>query len=325
MLTGRALVVVVLCSIGSSLDGSHATAQAYPTKPVRFIVPFVPGGSADFFGRVIAPELSEALGQQVVLDNRGGAGGTIGTEIAARAPADGYTLLLGTANTAMNVSLYKKWPVDPVRDFKAVSLLGSAPNMLAVNPSVPVRTVKDLIALARSKSGQIRYASGGSGSTSHLATELFKTMAHVDLLHVPYKGTGPALVAVLSGEASVVVPPASVVLPQEKSGKLRALAICSASRFEAAPNVPTVAESGVAGYEASQWYGVMVPAGTPQAVVKRLNAELVRIVRNPDFKARMLAQATMVSGTTPEEFAAYMKDEIAKWSKVVKFSGARVE
>ena len=307
------------------LAAGFAQAQVYPAKPIRFIVPFVPGGSADFFARQIGPDLSEKLGQQVVIDNRGGAAGTIGAEIGARAAPDGYTLVLATANMAMNVSLYPKWPVNPSRDLLAVSHLGSAPNIIAVHPSLPVKSVKDLVALAKAKPGQIRYASGGSGSTSHLATELLKTMTGIDLLHVPYKGTGPAAVAVLSGESSVFVPPASTVLPHEKTGRMRALAISSASRFEAAPHLPTVAEAGVPGYEASQWYGVMLPKGTPKAIVSRLHGELVKVVQSPEFKARMLAQATMVSGTGPEEFAKYLDEEIAKWTKVVKFSGAKVE
>lgn len=325
MKTLRSLVVVACCGIVLVITGVDAGAQGYPTKPIRFIVPFVPGGSADFFGRLIGPDLSESLGQQVVIDNRGGAGGTIGTDLASRAAPDGYTVLLGTANTAMNVSLYSKWRVNPLKDFQAVSLLGSAPNVLAVHPSLPVKTVGDLIALAKSQPGKINYASGGSGSTSHLATELFKTLANVDLLHVPYKGTGPALVAVLSGEASVVIPPASVVLPHAKTGKLRALAIGSVARFEAVPDLPTIAESGVPGFEASQWYGVLVPTGTSQHVVTRLNRELVKVVQTPNLKARLLSQATTVIGSTPQEFAAYLKDEITKWARVVKFSGARVE
>jgi tripartite-type tricarboxylate transporter receptor subunit TctC len=314
--------LVVLALIGW---GGGAHAQSYSGHPIRLIVPFVPGGSADFFARAFAPDLGETLGQPIVIDNRGGAAGVIGTETAARAAPDGYTLLLATANTAMNVSLYKKWSVNPVRDLEAVALLGSAPNMIAVNPSLPVKSVKDLVALAQAKPGQINYASGGSGSTSHLATELFKTLARVNLLHVPYKGTGPAVVAVVSGEAMVVVPPASVVLPQEKAGRLRALAICSLNRLETAPQIPTAAESGVPGYEAAQWYGIIVPASTPESTVRRLNRALVKVVQTPEFKARMLKEATTVSGTSPKEFAAYLKSEIAKWANVVKLSGAHVE
>jgi len=325
MKTCRWPLMLACCGLTSGFSVPYAGAQSYPAKPVRLIVPFVPGGSADFFGRLIASRLGETLGQQVLLDNRGGAGGTIGTEAASRAAPDGYTLLLGTANTAMNVSLYGKRSVDPVKEFTAVSLLGAAPNILAVHPSLPVKTVKQLIALAKAHPGQINYASGGSGSTSHLATELFKTLTQANLLHVPYKGTGPALTAVLSGEASVVIPPASVVLPHSQIGKLRALAIGSSARLEATPDIPTIAEAGVPGYEASQWYGVLVPAGTPRAIVDRLNRDLVRIVQAPDLKAQLLKQVTTTYGSTPEEFAAYLKDEIAKWDKVVRFSGARVE
>jgi tripartite-type tricarboxylate transporter receptor subunit TctC len=321
----RSLGLFLVSGLFATFAGSHSFAQAYPNKPVRFIIPFLPGGSADFFARAVAPELKDRLGQPVVIDNRGGAAGTIGAELASRAVADGHTLFLATANLAMGVSLYTHWPVKPIRDFRAVSLLGSAPNILAVNASMPVRNVKELIALAKTKPGQIGYASAGSGSTSHLAVALLETMANIDLLHVPYKGTGPGIVSVISGESSVIMPPASVVLPHDKAGKLRALAISSATRFDAAPQLPTVAEAGVPRYEASQWYGVMVPAATPQPVVKRLNAELTGIVQSPAFKARMLAQATMISGTTPEEFSAYLKDEIEKWSKVIKLSGASLD
>lgn len=310
----------------AGLPGADSAAQNYPTKPIRFIVPFVPGGSTDIFARLIAPGLSESLGQQVVVDNRGGAGGTIGTELASRAVPDGYTLLLGSANTAMNVSLYGKRSVDPLKEFTAVALLASAPNILVVHPSLPAKNVEDLIALAKAKPGQINYASGGNGSTPHLAAELFKTMTNVNLVHVPYKGTGPAVVAVLSGEASVVFPAAGAVLPHARSGRLRALAICSLARSEAVPDLPTVAESGVPGYESAQWYGVLVPAGTPREIVTRLNRELVKNVHAPDMKARLLKDATtVVNDGTPQEFASYLKTEIAKWEKVVKFSGARVD
>ncbi len=304
---------------------AEAQTQTYPVKPIRFIVPFVPGGSTDIVARLVAPKLSEALGQQVVVDNRGGAGGTIGTEMAARTPPDGYTIVLTSANTAMNVSLYQSKSIDPMKELAAISLLGSAPNIVSVHPSLPVRSIKQLIALAKARPGQINYASGGSGSTAHMATELFKTMARVDLLHVPYKGTGPALIAALSGESSVLIPPASAVLPHANSGKLMALAICSTQRFDAVPDLPTVAESGVPGYEASQWYGIMAPTGTSQEIITRLNRELVKIVQAPDIKSRLARDATLMIGSTPQEFAAYMKDEITKWAKVVKFSGARVE
>jgi tripartite-type tricarboxylate transporter receptor subunit TctC len=318
--------IAASCALALAVSSANAAAEDYPTKPVRFIVPFVPGGSADFFARVIAPDLSEALGQPVVIDNRGGAAGTIGTELASRAVPDGHTILLGTANTAMNVSLYGSRMVDPIKEFAPVALLASAPNMLTVHSSVPVKTVGDLIALARAKPGQINYASGGAGSTPHLAAELFKAMAKVNLLHVPYKGTGPAIVAVIGGESQVVFPATGAALPHVRSGKLRGIAICSLARSPAAPDVPTVSESGVKGYESAQWYGVLVPKGTNPKVVNRLNGDLVKVVTENNMKARLLKEATTVaSDTSPRGFGEYLKAEIAKWASVVKFSGARVE
>jgi tripartite-type tricarboxylate transporter receptor subunit TctC len=322
----QSIFVAISCALFAAISSASAMAQDYPTKPVRLIVPFVPGGSADLFARLVAPELSEALGQPVVIDNRGGAAGTIGTELASRAVPDGYTILLGTANTAMNVSLYGSRMVNPLKEFAPVALLASAPNTLAVNPSVPVKTVADLVALAKSNPGQIRYASGGSGSTPHLAAELFKTMAKVDLLHVPYKGTGPALVAVISGESQVIFPATGAALPQIRAGKLRGVAICSLARSAAAPDLPTVSESGVKGYESAQWYGVLVPINTNAKVVNRLNQELVKIVNGSNMKARLLKEATTVAdNTSPRAFGEYLKAEIAKWANVVKLSGARVE
>ena len=323
---GWKLLGAACCGALAAVRIADCSAQNYPAKPIRFVVPFVPGGSTDIFARLIAPGLSERLGQQVVVDNRGGAGGTIGTELVSRSAPDGYTMLLASANTAMNVSLYGKISVDPVKEFTAVALLASAPNVLVVHPSLRVKTAEDLIALAKARPGQINYASGGNGSTPHLAAELFKTMASVDLVHVPYKGTGPAVVAVLSGESSVVFPAAAAVLPHARSGRLRALAICSLARSEAAPDLPTLSESGVPGYESAQWYGVLVPAGVPREIVIRLNRELVKTVNAPEMRARLIIDATtVVNDGTPQRFASYLKTEIAKWEKVVKFSGARVD
>ena len=304
---------------------ADATAQPYPARPVRLIVPFVPGGGADAAARLFGTRLGDNLGQQVLIDNRGGAGGTIGAELAAKAPSDGYTLLLGSANMAMNVSLYGKRSYDPVKDFATVTLLSSTPNVITVHPSLPVRSVKELIALAKAHPGQINYASGGNGSTAHLAAELFKTMARVDFVHVPYKGSGPAAIAVLSGEAPLTMVPALAVMPHVQSGRLRALAISSVQRAAVLPNLPTVAESGVPGYEASQWYGVMAPAGTPESIVARLHLELVKIVQSPDMTARLAAEAAIPVGSTPQQFAAYLQEEIVKWAKVVRFSGARLD
>ncbi len=311
-------VMAALYCLGSA-------AQAYPAKPIRLIVPFVPGGGADTAARLFGIKLSENLSQQVIIDNRGGAGGTIGADIASKTAPDGYNLLLGSANLAMNVSLYGKQSYDPVRDFVTISLLASTPNVIAVHPSLPVRSVKDLIALAKGAPGQINYASGGSGSTSHLAAELFKAMAQVQIVHVPYKGTGPALIAVLSGEAPLTMAPALVVLPHVKTAKMRALAITSTQRSKAIPELPTVAEAGVPGYEASQWYGVMAPAGTPDGIVTRLHGELVKIVKSPDMSARLVAEASIPIGSSPQEFSSYLKEEIVKWARAVKLSGARVD
>jgi tripartite-type tricarboxylate transporter receptor subunit TctC len=326
MKSGWTQSFVFLCGTLAGFNGAHSDAADYPSRPIRFVVPFVPGGSTDIFARLIAPGLSESLGQQVIVDNRGGAGGTIATELVSRAAPDGYTMVLGSANTAMNVSLYGKLSVDPVKAFAPVALLASAPNVLVVHPSLPVKKVEDLLALARSRPGQINYASGGNGSTPHLAAELFKAMTQVNLVHVPYKGTGPAVIAALSGETPVVFPAAAAALPHARSGRLNALGICSLARSDAAPDLPTLSESGVPGYESAQWYGVMVPAGTPRDIVNRLNRELVKAANSPDMKARLLRDATtLVQDTTPQGFATYLKAEIDKWAKVVKFSGARVE
>jgi tripartite-type tricarboxylate transporter receptor subunit TctC len=302
-----------------------AVAQVYPNKAVRLIVPFVPGGGADTTARLFGNRLSAGLGQQVLIDNRGGAGGTIGAELAARAVPDGYTLMLGTANLAMNVSLYGKLSYDPTRDFTCITLLSSSPNLVTVHPSLPAKSIKDLIALAKARPGEIHYASGGNGSTAHLAAELFKTMAQVNLVHIPYKGSGPAIVAVLSGESPLTMAPAVAVRGHMQSGKMRALGITSTKRVSALPDVPTVAEAGVPGYEASQWYGVMGPAGLPEAIVARLHNELTKIVNAPDMNSRLIAEASVPIGSPGAEFAAYLKEEVAKWARVVKFSGARLD
>ncbi|HYC44396.1 MAG TPA: tripartite tricarboxylate transporter substrate binding protein [Burkholderiales bacterium] len=308
--------------LATTFGGAVAHAQAYPSKPIRFIVPFTPGGGADTTSRMVAPKLGERLGQQVVVENRGGAGGTIGGSIGAKAPPDGYTIVLGTANMAAGVSLFAKRTFDPLKDFAPVSLLAKTPSILAVHPSLPVKSVKELIALARAHPGQISYA-GGVGSLLHLDAEYFKTMAKVDLLQVPYNGSGPSMIGVLSGEASVVISPTLLVLPHAKSGRLRALAITSAQRFAGLPEMPTVAESGLPGFEAHQWYGILVPTGTPEGIIARLNSELVQVVNAPDLKSRLLSDASIPIGSTPAEFGAYLAQEIAKWAKVVKYSGAK--
>lgn len=317
--------MVAMSSVCLGFAAVPSFAQAYPTKSIRLIVPYAAGGGVDTLARLIAPRLAERLGQQVVVDNRGGAGGNIGTELAARTVADGYTMVMGAAALAINVSLYAKLPFDPVRDFSAVSLLAATPNIVAVHPSVQVTSIRGLIALAKATSGGINYASAGNGTTSHLAAELLKSMAKINLVHVPYKGTTPALIAILSGEVPLMLAPALTVLPHVNTGKLRALAITSRSRSAAFADLPTVAESGLPDYEASQWYGVLVPAGTPQEIVNHLNREIASIMRMADVTDRLKREGSIPIGDTPQQFSEYLRDEIAKWAKVVTISGARVD
>jgi tripartite-type tricarboxylate transporter receptor subunit TctC len=318
------LGVSIAASLALALAATEAFAQSYPAKPVRFIVPFAPGGGADLVARLVATPLSESLGQQVVVDNRGGASGIIGTEMAAKSAPDGYTMVLTSTNLAAGVSLYRKLPFDLQKDFSPVILLAKTPSILAVHPSLPVKTVQELIALAKSAPGKINYA-GGVGTTLQLNAELFKSMAKIDLVHVPYNGTGPAVIGALSGEAPVILAPTLALLPHVKSGRLRALAITSIQRSAGVPDLPTVAESGVPGFDSSQWYGIQVPAGTPKAIVTRLNSECLKIVRGQEFIARLVKDASIPMGTTPQEFGSFLKSEIEKWVKVLKISGAKVE
>jgi len=298
-----------------------ASAQSFATKPLRFIVPYAPGGGADLMARTIQPRLVAMLGQQVVIDNRPGAGGNIGADVAAKSSANGYTLFMGTANFSMAVSLFGKLPFDPVRDFTAVSLLAKSPSILAVNPALPAKSVQELIALAKGAPGKINYASDGGGPLQ-LFVELMKTMAKIDLTNIPYNSTGPAVLAVISGEASVVMAPAPAVIPHARSGRLRALAASSAQRLDAMRDLPTIAESGVPGFEANQWYGILVPAGTPAAIVAELNRHCVKIMQMAEIKERLANDASIAIGSTPREFAQFLQDDIAKWAVAAKYSGA---
>lgn len=316
---------IIAASVALASGSGGAFAQGYPNQPIRFIVPYAAGGGVDMVARAIAPKLSERLGQSVVVDNRGGAGGNIGTELAAKTDPNGYTLVMGAAAFAINVSLYRKLPFDPVKDFVPVSLVAATPNILAVHPAVPAKSVRELIRLAKAKPESLNYASAGNGTTSHLAAELFKTMAGVNIVHIPYKGTSPAVVALLSGEVAIMLAPALTLLTHIKANKVRGLAVTGAKRSPAIPELPTVAESGLPGFEARQWYGVLAPAGTPKAIVTRLNSEIVGIVRSPEVTKRFLSEGSEPIGSTPEEFARYIKAEIAKWAKVVQASGARVD
>jgi tripartite-type tricarboxylate transporter receptor subunit TctC len=302
-----------------------AFAQSYPSGPVRMIVPFPPGGGVDGMGRVVAARLSESYGRNFVIENRSGANGNIGTEAAARAARDGYTLLMTGAGLVTNPSLYAKTGYDPVKDFEPVSLLSVAPNVLVAHPSVPVKSVAELIALARSRPGQVGFAGSGSGSTPHLAGELFNTLAKVNMVHVPYRGTGPAIVGLLGGEVSIMFMPATNAVQLIKTGRIRGIAVTSTQRLPAVAELPTVAESGLKGYDSSQWYGVLAPAGTPDDIVGSLNSHLAKIMHAADLKQRLNEEGVLPVGSTRSEFASHIKVEIAKWAKVIRQSGARID
>jgi tripartite-type tricarboxylate transporter receptor subunit TctC len=317
---GRVLGVLLACV------APGAFAQAYPNHTIRLVVPFPAGGTTDILARAAAQKLTESLGQAVVVDNRPGAGGNIGADIVAKSAPDGYTLLMGTVGThAINPSLYAKMPYDHVKDFVPVVLVAGVPNVLVVNPSVPVHSVADLIKLAKSKPGEINFASSGAGTSIHLSGELFKTMAGVDMTHVPYKGSAPALTDLMGGQVQVMFDNLPSSLALIKSGKLRAIAVTSLKRAPALPDVPTIAESGLPGFEASSWFGVLAPAGTPAPVVARLNAEVNKWLQSPEAREQLLAQGAAAAGGTPEQFAAHIRAETEKWAKVVKASGAKVD
>ncbi len=319
------MVPRIFCAL-FCLAASVAFAQGYPSKPVRMVVPFPPGGTTDILARAVGQKLSEAWGQQVVIDNRPGAGGNIGTDIVAKAPADGYTLLMGTVGThAINASLYAKLPFDPIKDFAPVALVASVPNVLVVNATIPATSVKELIALAKSKPGQLNFASSGNGTSIHLSGELFKSMTGTSILHIPYKGSSPALTDLIGGQTNMMFDNLPSSMGHIKSGKLRALAVTSAKRSPALPDVPTIAEAGVAGYEASSWFGVLAPGGTPKEIVAKINADIVKALGVPEIKERLSSQGAEPVGNTPEQFAAYIGTELVKWAKVVKDSGAKIE
>lgn len=308
-----------------SPPASAAAAGAYPDRPVRLVVGFPPGGAADILGRVAAQQLSDRLGQQVVVDNRGGAGGLIATEIAARANADGYTLLFSSIPHVINPHLYKKVSYDAIKDFTPVVQFVAVPLMMAAGPSLPAKTVKDLITYAKANPGKVNYGSAGSGSSSHLAVELFKSMAGVRMEHIPYKGTGPLITDLLAGQIGVTIASAVPLAPQVRSGgKLRGLAVTGPKRSAAFPELPAIAET-VPGYEVVNWFGIFAPAGTPVAIVKRVNAELNAALASPELVKRLNAQGADAVGGSAEAFARVVKTDFAKWARVVKESGARVD
>ena len=320
-------MVAVLTVAAAAFAQTPATGAAqWPAKSIRWISPFAPGGGADITSRIIAQKLGPALNQQVLVDNRGGAGGNIGVEIAAKSPPDGYTVVLGTIGPiAINVSLYKKLPFDPVKDLLPITQAANALNVLVVHPSLPAKTVKEVIAIARARPGELSFGSSGPGATDHLAGELFKTMTGVNMVHVPYKGGAPAMLDLMAGQVQTVFSTVSTAIGAIKGGKVRAIAMTGDKRFELMPELPTIAQAGVPGFEVRNWYGVFVPAGTPRDIIARMNSELVKILQMPDVKTRLLESGIEALHSTPEQFAVYIQSETKRWAKVVKDSGARAE
>jgi tripartite-type tricarboxylate transporter receptor subunit TctC len=301
-------------------------AQSYPARPVRIVVPFPPGGGTDIGTRIIAQKLQESWGQPVVVENKPGAAGIVGTEMVAKAAPDGYTLIMGNIGThAINISLYKKLSYDPVKDFAPISQVAGLPLFLLVHPSVPVNSVKELIALAKSKPGELNFSSSGAGGSMHVAAELFKNMTGVNMVHIPYKGGSPAVADLLSGQVALSFATVLETLSHVKSGRVRALAVTSAARSIAYPDLPTVAEAGVPGYESISWLGLFAPAGTPRDIVNRISSEVQRIIRLPEVKERLLAQGAEPIGTSPEQFALALQSDIAKYARIIRESGYKAE
>ncbi len=309
-------------AVAAALCAGAAAAQTYPTKPIRFIIPFTPGGNTDVLGRLLGQKLTETWGQQVVIDNRAGAGGTVGVDQASKAPADGYTIVMGTFGSVLVAnSLYKKLDYDPLRDLAPVVLVSTPPGLLVTHPQVPVKTVQELIAYARSSPGKLNYASSGSGTWNHLFGELFNAMAQAKIVHVPYKGASPAVTDLLGGQVQMMFAPFPPALPQIKSGRLRALAVSSEKRSGLLPEIPTVAESGLPAYAAEGWFAVLAPAKTPPALIGQLNRQLNRALQQPEVRAALAADGAEPAGGTPEELAQSIRDGSAKWGKLIRELG----
>jgi tripartite-type tricarboxylate transporter receptor subunit TctC len=321
----NAHVLRAACAALLLLAATPASAQGYPTGPIRIVVPFPAGGGVDTAGRLLGTKLAEAIGRPVVIDNRAGANGMIGSEMVAKAAKDGYTLMVNGANFVTSPTLYAKALYDPIRDFEAISLLAHAPNVLVVHPSLPVKNVRELITFAKARPGDILFAGSGSGSTPHLAGELFRTLTGTKMVHVPYRGTGPAITAILSGEVSTMFMPALTALPLIQSNRVRALAVTSLERLPALPDLPTVNESGLKGYQSSQWYGLLAPAGVPADILNLLNGHAVKIMQSAEMKERMKNSGSVAVGSTREVFAKFVQSEFTKWAKVIKASGATVD
>jgi len=319
-------IAALFAGLAFAVCAPGVDAQAWPSKPIKWVVPFAPGGTTDILARTVAEKLQGVLGQPVVIDNKPGAGGAVGAEFTAKAAPDGYTIMGGTISThAINASLYTKLPYDPVKDFAPITLIARVPNMLVVNPAVPAKDVKELIALLKATPGKYTFASSGNGTSQHLSGELFKSMAGVDMQHIPYKGSPPALQDVVGGQVTMTFDNITTAWPLAKAGKLRALAVTTAKRSTVAPDVPTLAEAGLPGFEVGSWQGVFAPAGTPPEIVRRLNAEIVKILNLPDVREKLGGLGAEIVADSPEEFAALVRGEVVKWADVVKKSGARVD
>ena len=320
----RVFASLCLASCASCLGYGGAFAQPYPAKPVRIIVPAAPGGGTDLVARVLAQHFSETLGQQFVVDNRGGAGTTLGSAIAAKSPPDGYTLILHHVSLAFNASYYRKLPYDTLKDFAPITLVATQPFLVVVHPSLPVKSMKELIALAKSRPGGIAYGTGGAGSGPHMSAELLKLVAKIDLLAVPYKGAGPAFIDLMSGQVQMMIATMSLALPHVKAGRVRALAVTSPQRHPVVPDLPAVAET-VPGYRYLVWYGLLAPAGTPAPVIQRLNIAAVKILQARDTQERLAGEGLETKTSTPEEFTAYLKSEVETWAKVVHAAGLHAD
>jgi tripartite-type tricarboxylate transporter receptor subunit TctC len=317
------LLLVALAPLFVSLT---AAAQDYPNRPVRWIVPFAPAGPTDLMSRAVAEKLTQRLGQQFVVDNRPGAGGNIGAELVAKSAPDGYTLMIGHVGThAINATLYPRIAFDPVKDFTPITLIATFPLALVVHPAVPAKDVKELIAHAKARPGQLNFASAGNGGPTHLTGELFKSSAGIDIVHVPYKGNAAALFDLIAGRSHIMFSNMLTSMPHVRAGKLRAIGVSGAKRSPQAPDLPTVAESGVPGFNAVPWYGVLGPAGLPRPILTKLNSEIARALAQPDMNERFVAQGVDLQSTTPEQFAALIRSEVVKWRKVVKDAGAKVD
>jgi tripartite-type tricarboxylate transporter receptor subunit TctC len=319
------LARLLLCGFAAAIIAGGAAAQQYPSKTITMIVPFPAGGTTDILARPIAQKLSEKLGQQVIVDNRPGAGGTLGAGIVAKAASDGHTLLVAAVHHTIATSLYKKLPYNFEKDLAPVTVIAFVPNVMLVNPSLPVKNVKDVIAMAKAQPGKLAYGSAGAGTTHHIAGEMFKTMAGIDIVHVPYKGGAPMMTDLIGGQVQMAFETSASAMSQIRGGKVKPLAVTTAKRSPALPDIPTIAESGIAGYELTTWYGVVAPAGTPKEIISKLQTEIANMLKTPDMKKRWEEQAAEPGGITPEEFAKIIHADTVKYAKVVKESGATVD